>query len=105
MLFRSRGCRVSAAEDAISAVRCAVSDPPDIVVLDIGLPGGEGFLVMQRFRALPALAAVPVIVVTGRPPQELRHRAQQLGAAAFLQKPVDNRALLDAAGLALGMRL
>lgn len=95
LLFRSQGYQVSAAEDAISAVRMAVAEQPDLVILDIGLPGGEGFLVMQRFRGLPRLAAVPVVIITGRDGGQLEARAKQLGAVAFLQKPVDNRALLD----------
>ena len=96
MLLKSRGYRVIAAEDAISAMRSAVVNSPDLVLLDLGLPGGGGFVVMQRLRALPALAAVPVIVVTGRDPAEAKEKALRLGAAAFLQKPVDNRAVMAA---------
>jgi DNA-binding response OmpR family regulator len=96
MLLKSRGYGVVAAEDAISAMKLAVASSPDLVLLDIGLPGGEGFVVMQRFQALPALAAVPVIVITGRDLAETKEKAIGLGAVAFLQKPVDNRAIMAA---------
>jgi DNA-binding response OmpR family regulator len=96
MLLKSRGYRVIAAEDAISAVKLAVAGSPDLVLLDIGLPGGEGFVVMQRLQALPALATVPVIVITGRDPAETKEKAIGLGAVAFLQKPVDNRTVMAA---------
>lgn len=96
MLLKTRGYRVIAAEDAISAVKAAVAGNPHLVLLDIGLPGGEGFVVMQRLQALPALAAVPVIVITGRDPGETRERAMAMGAAAYLQKPLDNRQVMAA---------
>lgn len=96
LLFKAQGYEVVAAEDAISAVSAARKRRPDVVVLDVGLPGGEGFVVMERLRAVPDLAATPVVVISGREPQTMRRRAEQAGAAAFLAKPVDNRTLLDA---------
>ncbi len=58
-----------------TAVTSAVKQRPDVVVLDIGLPGGDGTVVMQRLHALPQLAGVPVIVLSGRDPAAHREAA------------------------------
>jgi CheY-like chemotaxis protein len=102
LLFQAQGYNVVMAEDAISAVAIARARAPQVVVLDIGLPGGEGFTVMERLRAVPDLAATPVVVISGRDPEQMRRRAEQAGAVAFLQKPTDNRELLQAVRDALG---
>lgn len=104
LLFQAQGYDVVMAEDAISAVAIARARAPQVVVLDIGLPGGEGFTVMERLRAVPDLAATPVVVIGGRDPGQMRRRAEQAGAVAFLQKPTDNRELLQAVRDALGRR-
>lgn len=102
LLFKAQGYEVVAAEDAIAAVRMAVERTPDAVVLDVGLPGGEGFVVMERLQALPNVAATPVVVISGRDPRTVRDRALAMGAAAFLEKPTDNRQLLAAVRAAMG---
>jgi two-component system KDP operon response regulator KdpE len=102
LLFKAQGYDVVTAEDAISAMTLAVARTPDVIVLDIGLPGGEGFVVMERLRGVPNLAATPVIVISGREPTEIRRRAEDMGAVAFLQKPADNRLLVQAVRAALG---
>ncbi len=66
---------------------------PDIIVLDVMLPGIDGWELLERLREHPATRGVPIIVCTILPQEEL---AQALGAAAFLRKPVSRRALLAA---------
>jgi DNA-binding response OmpR family regulator len=90
------------ASDAISCMAEARKNVPDLIVLDLGLPAGDGFLLMDRFKNVPALAAVPVIVVTGRDIRENRKRVIEAGAKALLQKPVDNAKLLGIIRQALG---
>jgi two-component system KDP operon response regulator KdpE len=90
------------AVDAISSMTEAQKHPPDLILLDLGLPGGDGFKVMERFKEIPSLAVVPIIIVTGRTGPENRARAMKAGAKAFLEKPVENDKLLAVIQRALG---
>jgi two-component system KDP operon response regulator KdpE len=90
------------AADAATSIAQARKHNPDLIVLDLGLPGGDGFVVMERLRAIPDLAVIPVIIVSGRDVHANHERALKAGARAFLQKPVENAELLRAIRLALG---
>ena len=74
------------AADAISCMAEARKNEPDLVLLDLGLPAGDGFLVMERFKAVPSLASIPVIVISGRDHRANHKRAIEAGAKAFLAK-------------------
>jgi DNA-binding response OmpR family regulator len=90
------------AADALQAVSAARKERPDLVLLDIGLPGGDGFVVMDRFSRNADLGAIPVIVISGRDPAAIRDRSLESGAVAYFQKPPDNGALLAAIEETLG---
>ncbi|MGO9125131.1 MAG: response regulator transcription factor [Terriglobales bacterium] len=84
------------AQDGYAAVAVAQKEHPDLIVLDLGLPAGDGFVVLERLQNIDALANVPVVILTARDPQNNEERALKGGAAAFFQKPVDNAELLEA---------
>ena len=84
------------AADGVSAIAAAQRERPDAILLDLGLPGGDGFVVLERMAAIPRLASIPVIVVSAHDPASSEEKARELGARRFLQKPVDDRALLAA---------
>lgn len=90
------------AADSYQAVSAARKDQPNLIILDLGLPGGDGFLVLQRLKALTTLASIPVIVVTAEDRRVAEPKALEAGAVAFLQKPVDGDQLLAAVKNALG---
>jgi len=92
--LRANGYTVFIATDGITAMRVAQKESPDLILLDIGLPAGDGFTVMDRLKSIARLSIVPVVVLTGRDPQGNQQRATDSGAMAFLQKPVDNDVLL-----------
>lgn len=97
--LQARGLLVSTACDGVSAVSAARRVLPDAVVVDLGLPVGDGYKVIERLRAIDELADVPVVVLTGRDPEVARERALAAGANAFLCKPAETQELLDAVGI------
>ncbi len=78
-----------------------VKNTPDVVVLDVGLPAGDGFLVAERLRNLVASASTPIIFITASANPRHRERAKHLGAAGFLSKPFDATTLADSIEVAL----
>jgi DNA-binding response OmpR family regulator len=90
------------AADALQAMSVALKEQPDAILLDLGLPGGNGLIVLQRFKANTALSGIPVIIVTAEDPLVAEARAIEAGADAFLQKPVDQDKLLAAIQQAMG---
>jgi len=82
------------ASDGYSAIAVAQKEQPNLIILDLGLPAGDGFVVLERLRDSDALSSIPVIVLTARDPQSNKQQTLQAGATAFFQKPVDNSELL-----------
>ena len=100
--LRANGYETVFAADALGAIAEARKHSPDLILLDLGLPAGDGFVVMERLARLPALALIPIIVVSARDVRANQERALKAGAKAFLQKPVDNAELLAVIKQALG---
>jgi two-component system KDP operon response regulator KdpE len=100
--LKANGYRVVSAPDAISAIAVARKEAPDLVILDLGLPAGDGFTVLQRMRDLTELMTTPVIVLTARSPAGNEKHVLDAGATAFFQKPPDNHDFLAAIRQALG---
>lgn len=94
--LKAHGYSLAVAHDAISAIASARKEKPDLVVLDLGLPGGDGFVVIERLKSNVDLMLIPIIVVSGRDPLINEHRALEAGAEVFFQKPVDNDDFLAA---------
>jgi two-component system chemotaxis response regulator CheY len=99
--LKGMGYSVHTAKDAIMAVSTVRKCSPDVVVLDISLPAGDGFLVAERLQNLVGCAATPIIFITGSENPAHRERAKSLGAVGFLRKPFDATALADAIESAL----
>jgi CheY-like chemotaxis protein len=100
--LKSAGYEAIFAGDAISAVNQARLERPDLILLDLSMPAGDGYLVMERLQAMPALEGIPVIVVSARDPQTEEERLAESGAEAFFRKPFDHDELLAAIERALG---
>lgn len=77
------------AADAMQAMMYAVKASPDAILLDINMPGGSGFTALDRLRGNVRTAHVPVIVVSGTCEPAAEERCRELGARAFLHKPID----------------
>ena len=92
--LRSRNIAVAGAADAIQAINMARGKRPDVILLDIELPGGDGFLVLERLKANKLLSTIPVIIVTVLDLKVVEEKALRAGAASSLQKPVNIDGLL-----------
>jgi DNA-binding response OmpR family regulator len=82
------------ATDAVSAISQAKNEKPDLILLDLGLPAGDGFKVMERLSNVDSLATIPVIVLSARDQQVNKEKSLKAGAKAFFQKPADKVELL-----------
>jgi len=91
--LRSVQYQTVCASDGYSALSLAQRERPDVIILDLGLPAGDGFAVLRHMQEFPNLALIPVIVLTARDPQGNKQRALDAGAVAFFQKPADNNRL------------
>jgi len=80
--------------DGYSAIAMAQKERPHLIILDLGLPAGDGFAVLKNLQQYPALSDIPVIVLTARDPESNEKRTLEAGAVAFFQKPADNEELL-----------
>jgi len=85
----NRGIEVHVAFDADSAWRAAESDPPDVILLDLQMPGGTGLGFLKKRNASSLLRGVPVIVITGMEDPLVLRMAEQHGVESIFSKPVD----------------
>ena len=102
--LRAQNYDTAFADDAFAAITAAAREQPNLILLDLGLPAGDGFVVMERLQKNPALACIPLIVITCREPWKNRDRSLKAGACAFFQKPPDNYELMDAIRNILAMQ-
>jgi DNA-binding response OmpR family regulator len=89
------------AADGVASIAEARKHMPDLMILDLGLPAGDGFSVLERLKVNESLSAIPVIVLSGRDRVGNWDRAMKAGAKTFLQKPVANDKLLAVIRLVL----
>ena len=93
--LKAAGYAVAVASDAVQSVGAVRRERPDIVLLDIGLPGGDGYVVLKRLKALVHISAVPIIAVSGRAAETDRDRMLNAGADDYFEKPVAIDRLLE----------
>jgi DNA-binding response OmpR family regulator len=99
--IKAAGHELMAAYDAIVATSIVLKQQPDLVVLDISLPGGDGFIIAERIQKSPLMVGIPIIFLTASKQPGLREKAMRLGAAAFFEKPYEAAELLAAIEAAL----
>jgi CheY-like chemotaxis protein len=99
------GYEVRTARDGEEALELLRAERPDLVVTDYDMPRLDGLGLCRAIRATPALASLPVLMVTANEDEDLRRRALEAGADGHLHKTgLDERGLLDAAASLLGRR-
>jgi two-component system cell cycle response regulator DivK len=95
------GFRVRAAVTAEDALAQALADPPDLVLMDLQLPGMDGYAGLQALRAAPATRAIPVLAVTALAMRPDREKAQLAGFDGYIEKPISVRDLPEQVRAAL----
>ncbi|MEC9345415.1 MAG: response regulator [Pseudomonadota bacterium] len=94
-LLERAGCRTSAVFDGAKALEQLRAAPPDVLVLDLMLPGCDGYEVLKTVRGDPRLSGLRVIMLTAKGQEKDRRLAESLGVDAFITKPFSNRDLVD----------
>jgi len=93
-LLKQQGLQADIASDGHVALAMIAASPPDMVLLDVQMPGPDGFEICRRLKSSEATALVPVVLVTALEDQESRVRGIEAGADDFLSKPVRREELL-----------
>ena len=85
------GYAVRVARTAEDGITSAVSEPPDLVLMDLQLPGIDGMEALRRLRESPRTAAIPVVAVTAQAMKHDRERALEAGFNGYIEKPISVR--------------
>jgi len=101
-LLTSRGFEVMLASDGAEALRLAERSRPDVILMDIVMPGMNGYQATRRLAQNPATATIPVVMITAKNQEIDRIWGLRQGAVRYLMKPVDDHELLDAVEASLG---
>ena len=101
-VVRKAGFEVLSAEDGDTALEMVRREKPDMVFLDIMMPGIPGDELCQRLKADPATRGIYVVILTARGQEEDERRAMELGADEFMTKPFSPRKLKDKLVAVLG---
>ena len=94
--LQANGYEVVTAFDGAQGVFMAHKEKPDLIILDIRMPAGDGFSVAERLKQSTHTFTIPVIFLTGSPEKNAEERAMELGARFYIKKPYDPEELLDA---------
>ena len=99
--LKTAGYDVVTAMDGAGALMAAVTEQPDLVLLDIGIPFGDGHVVAARLRSNPKTAHIPILFLSARNAPEDLGSARSSGAVGFITKPYDPEELLRRVSWAL----
>jgi two-component system cell cycle response regulator DivK len=93
-ILEKNGHEIRAARDGNEGLTLAAEAAPDLILLDIQLPGMDGYTVARRLRENPGLARVPIIAVTSYAMPGDREKAFDAGCTAYIEKPIDPESFL-----------
>ena len=99
--LRASGYSTAFASDGAGSIGMARKEKPALILLDLGLPAGDGFQVLERLKINNELSHIPVIVLSARDADVNERRSLKAGAYAYLEKPVDDEDLLETIASAL----
>lgn len=99
MLLRSSGHTPQVASSGAAAIAAFPDFRPHVVLLDLGMPGMDGFEVCRRLRALPDADSVLIVIVSGYVQDEQKVKAMEAGANYYFVKPIETAKLLELVAL------
>ena len=99
--LQGAGYEVVTAFDGAQAIFVSHKENPDLILLDIRMPAGDGFSVAEKLKHSKNTLSIPVIFLTGSPERDSEEKAMTLGARFYIKKPYDPEELLDAIKRAL----
>ncbi len=92
--LQRNGFHVSSSTTAASGLRLARSERPDVILLDLGLPDGDGLELCEKLADDQLTASIPIIIISGTTEEDVVRRSRSSGGKFFLHKPYDPNALL-----------
>lgn len=101
-MLESHGYRISSTESGEHALVMAAEAAPDLIILDVVMPGMSGVEVLEKLRASPRTSRIPVILLTGKSQDEDVITGYQTGADYYITKPFTSKQLLYGIQLVLG---
>ena len=104
LLEGKTGCRVTVAFDGIQALALAQADPPDLVLLDLGLPGMDGLELARHLRELPETKGLPLVALTASVEEQDHRDALSAGCTAVMTKPPEMEILVPKIRALLGIK-
>ena len=93
--LKANGYATWIAGDGITGLKMAVAHRPDLVLLDVSLPAGNGFCVAEQLHQMPKTRQIPIIIATASKDPELRQKAIELGVRGLVRKPYDSEQLIE----------
>ncbi len=94
-VLSSQGYAVTWAETAEAGLAAAEQNPPDMILLDLGLPDIDGQTLVGYLRQIPGVKAKPIVAVTAWPEETARMMVSAYGCNGYVSKPIDVRAFID----------
>jgi len=101
--LRAAGLNVICANDGPQGLNLAHREKPDAIILDIRMPGMDGWTVLTRLQDLETTASIPAVVLSASIQDQSHRRARDLGAQYFLSKPYDPKELIETVQAAVAM--
>ena len=95
ILLATRGYRVKGVTDGLSALQEIETEKPDLVLLDIMMPGIDGFEVCQRIKGNPLTSDIPVVMLTAKKSSADQARGLEVGADAYITKPFKSGKIVE----------
>src|SRR5258708_2219187 len=94
-LLKPKGYEIIEAEDGLQGIAIAAREKPDLILMDINMPGIDGMEATSRLKSSPDLSHIPIVAVTAAAMRGDRERIMAAGCDDYLQKPIDNDQLVE----------